>query len=83
MVNIPRLPKVAALTGRRNGSRKRGWKVEMEQITANTDSFISVSLVDGMQELQVIPMSSKHYAVRNCNRSRSRQVVPLLPTSTR
>jgi hypothetical protein len=83
MVNIARLPKVAALTGRRNGSRKRRWKVEMEQITASTDSFISVSLVDGMQELQVIPISSKHYALQNCNRSRSRQVVLLLPTSTR
>jgi hypothetical protein len=55
----------------------------MEKITASTDSFISVSLMDGMQELQVILISSKHYALQNCNRSRSRQVVLLLPTSTR
>jgi hypothetical protein len=44
MVKIARLPKVAARTGRRYGSRNRGWKVANEHITAKTDDFIHISM---------------------------------------
>lgn len=42
VVKMARLPNVAALSGRRKGARKRGWKVDIEQRIDNTDNCLTL-----------------------------------------
>jgi hypothetical protein len=69
-VKIARLPKVAARTGRRYGSQNRGWKVDMEHVTASTESFASISTL-GNTSLRFSLVSSTFFARRSHSRNHS------------
>lgn len=71
IVKIARLPNVPARIKETYDPRKCGWKVDIEQITANTESY-SVSALRNQRDVKIKPESNKHCATVYRNKTHSR-----------